>query len=262
MNPHHNNKSLSQDRFGRFSERYVASHTHAKGADLDRLLFIAQPQTDWIVLDIATGGGHTALKIAPHVARMIASDLTPQMLASAEKHLPEQGISNVEFRQADAEDLPFEDLQFDLVTCRIAPHHFPECAKFVLEAARVLKPGGILVLQDHVLPEDQSTARYIDAFEKLRDPSHHRAYSRSEWFGFFEQAGLTVERTEEIEKHHQFFQWAAIQDCSPATIEMLEALIKLAPASVLEWMDPQEFGSQQATFTSHHLLIRGRKTLD
>lgn len=260
MSTHQDNKIQSKDRFGRFSERYVASPTHAKGADLDRLLAISDPHSDWIVLDVATGGGHTALKIAPHVSQVIASDLTPQMLATAEKHLRGQGISNVEFRLADAEDLPFEPDTFDLVTCRIAAHHFPDCEKFVSEAARVLKPGGLLVVQDHLLPEDQITARYIDAFEKLRDPSHHRAYSRSEWSGFFERAGLTVEHTEEIEKLHQFFKWAAVQDCTSATIDMLEALIAVAPEGVREWMIPLEFGSKKATFIGHHLLIRGRKS--
>ena len=119
-------KSLSQARYTRFADGYVTSETHAKGSDLDRLIAIAQPAPHWNVLDIATGGGHTALKFAPFVAHVVASDLTPRMLASARRHIvADNGVTNVSFQEADAEALPFEPDRFDLVTCRIAPHHFP-----------------------------------------------------------------------------------------------------------------------------------------
>ena len=61
-------KSLSQERYSRLAERYVHSDTHAKGEDLERLFAIGAPQPNWCALDIATGGGHTALKFAPCVA--------------------------------------------------------------------------------------------------------------------------------------------------------------------------------------------------
>jgi ubiquinone/menaquinone biosynthesis C-methylase UbiE len=114
-------KKLSKERFGEFAAGYVTSKTHAKGSDLDRLIDIAQPRADWHALDIATGGGHTALKFAPHVARVVASDITPQMLEKAREFIQGQGVVNVTFKEADAENLPFEEAQFDLVTCRIAP---------------------------------------------------------------------------------------------------------------------------------------------
>ena len=85
MKPDQEAKSRSQERFGQFAERYVTSQSHAKGSDLDRLFEIANPQADWLVLDVATGGGHTALKFAPHVQSVIASDLTFKMLAASSK---------------------------------------------------------------------------------------------------------------------------------------------------------------------------------
>ncbi len=117
-----NSKILSKERYSQFADGYVTSLTHAKGADLDMLIEIARPQADWHVLDIATGGGHTALKFAPYVQQVTATDLTPNMLDKASEFIRSQGIENVDFRVADAEDLPFENEQFDLVTCRIAPH--------------------------------------------------------------------------------------------------------------------------------------------
>lgn len=252
-------KNLSRERFGQYAAGYVTNQTHAKGGELERLVEIAQPQADWLVLDIATGGGHTALKFAPHVANVIASDLTPNMLEQAKTFITGQGVTNVDFKLADAEDLPFDDGQFDLVTCRIAPHHFPDVQQFVNEAVRVLKPGGLFLMQDQVLPEDYDAARYVDAFEKIRDPSHHRVYSEREWVDLFGAAGLTVEHTEQISKRHDLVHWAQMQGNNEHDIERLQVLLRVAPPLAVAWMDAQNVGTPDATFLNHHLMIAGRK---
>ncbi|MDE3230774.1 MAG: methyltransferase domain-containing protein, partial [Chloroflexota bacterium] len=98
------------------AEAYVTSESHAGGADLARLVEVAAPTSADHALDVSTGGGHTALALAPHVARMVASDLTPRMLAAARAHHIAQGATNVDYVIADAERLPFLDASFDLVT--------------------------------------------------------------------------------------------------------------------------------------------------
>lgn len=252
-------KVLSQQRYTKFAGGYVTSKAHAKGAELNRLVEIAQPQSDWIMLDVATGGGHTALKFAPLVAQVIAMDITLKMLEAAEAHITDLGVENVSFRLADAEDLPFEERTFDLVTCRIAPHHFTDCARFVWESAGVLKPGGLLLVQDHVLPEDEQAARYVDGFERLRDPSHNRAYAESEWVRMFQEARLEVVHTEQITKEHEFLPWAERQGCTSSVIERLVGMMAQAPTTVVEWMQPHDFGTPQATFVNRHIIIAGRK---
>jgi len=253
-------KSLSEERYTQYAEGYVTSETHAKGSDLDRLIAIAEPQSDWVMLDIATGGGHTALKFSPHVKHVTATDLTPRMLGKAKAFITEEkGITNVDFKQADAENLPFDDGQFDLVTCRIAPHHFPNVQQFINECARVLKAGGMLLVQDHLLPDDDESARYIDHFETVRDPSHNRAFNQSEWIAMFESAGITVEYTEEYIKSHDFLDWSKRQGNDDATIATLIQLLNDAPQIAKDWMDTNNWGTESATFVNHHLLIRGRK---
>lgn len=259
MNEPENSKKLSQERFAKFAEEYVTSETHAQGYDLDRLVELAQPQASWLVLDVATGGGHTALKFSPHVQHVTASDLTPKMLETAQAFIEGQGITNVSFKQADAEELPFEDGEFDLVTCRIAAHHFPDCAKFVQEAARALKPGGRLLVQDQLLPDDEESARYVDKFERTRDPSHYRAFSQQEWVGMFERAGVSVERTEEVPKRLGFIAWAERQGNSPELIGHLIELMNTAPAAAKAWMEPHAWETEQASFVIHHLIIMGVK---
>jgi ubiquinone/menaquinone biosynthesis C-methylase UbiE/catechol 2,3-dioxygenase-like lactoylglutathione lyase family enzyme len=252
-------KQLSRQRYTQFAEGYITSETHATGTDLDRLVEIARPQATWHVLDVATGGGHTALKFAPHVAQVTATDLTPRMLQKAERFIQAQGVENIRYQQADAESLPFDAGMFDLVTCRIAPHHFPDPFKFVQEAIRVLKPGGLLLVQDHVLPDDPHTADYVDAFEKLRDPSHNRAYAEYEWRGMFLDTGLTVEHTEQLTKRHAFVDWAGRQGCDDATVARLTVLLARAPAPAGDWMQPHAVGTPEASFVNHHLIIAGRK---
>ena len=161
-------KTLSKSRFSQFAEGYVTSTTHSQGSDLEKLVEIANPQSDWLILDIATGGGHTARTFAPHVRHVIASDISTDMLAAAQANIEKLGITNIEFKEADSENLPFEDNTCDLVTCRIAPHHFPNIQAFINEAARVLKPGGTFLVQDQLVPDEDTDARTIDAFETLR----------------------------------------------------------------------------------------------
>lgn len=252
-------KSLSQARYTQFADGYVTSETHAKGSDLDRLIAIAQPAPHWRALDIATGGGHTALKFAPFVAHVIASDLTPRMLEKARRHIvDDKGATNVSFQEADAEDLPFSDEQFDLATCRIAPHHFPDAPLFLRECARVLKRGGILMLQDQYLPDDEEAAQFVDAFERLRDPSHNRAFNEADWRGMCAAAGIQVEHCEAYIKRHQFLPWARRQGNDQATIARLIQMMRDAPPAAREWMDPADWGLESATFVNRHIIIRGR----
>lgn len=253
-------KRHSQQRFAAHAQGYVNSSTHAKGVDLDLLLAMVAPQPHWHALDVATGGGHTALKLAPHVASVVASDLTPAMLDAAAGFVGPQA-ANVRYAASDAERLAFAAGSFDLVTCRIAPHHFPDAFRFVQECARVLKPGGSLVVQDHAAPDDERAARYIDAFERLRDPSHHHAYAVYEWQGMLLDAGLRVERVETLRRTHELLPWAQRQSCPPEVIERLHLLLEQAPAEVRAVMNPQHPGTPAATFDDRHLLILGKKPL-
>jgi len=253
-------QTLSQQRFGEHAQNYVTSQTHAKGADLDRLLEIAQPRPYWHVLDVATGGGHTALKFAPHVARVVASDLTPQMLKAAEAHITGKGVRNVEFKEARAEKLPFDSNSFDLVTCRIAPHHFDDVAGFVKEAARVARPGGLVLVQDQVMPEDPVVAGYVEAFEKLRDPSHNHALTETEWRASFAAAGLMLEHVETLAKSHSFEEWTTTQAMLPSTKACLEALVAGAPPAAVAWLQPRDFGTSEAAFVNVHIILAGRKS--
>ena len=164
-----------QKQFGRSADEYVKSSGHRKGADLQKLVEIARVTGIEHVLDVATGGGHTANAFAPLVHKVTAVDLTPEMLTAAETYIKGNGHSNVVFVEGDAEKLPFQDHSFDLVTCRIAPHHFPNVQQFVSEVHRVLKANGRFLLDDNVAPEGNEYDHFYNKIEKIRDYSHFRA---------------------------------------------------------------------------------------
>jgi ubiquinone/menaquinone biosynthesis C-methylase UbiE len=174
---------------------------------------LAAPKPDWHALDVATGAGHVAYAFAPHVARMWATDITDEMLAIVRQEAGKRNLPNVRAAHAKAESLPFEDASFDLVTSRIAPHHFDSIALFLDEVRRVLKPGGIFVLVDNVVPVG-SVGDYINAFERFRDPSHLRAWTMDEWRTALADHGLAVTHEEEIGKTMEFSTWAGRHDAN------------------------------------------------
>ncbi len=259
MSEPNDTRAKVQQQFGNHAQNYVTSPVHATGADLDIILRFAKPQPDHVALDIATGGGHTALKLAPHVKAVVATDITQPMLDAAEAFITPQ-VDNVIFQIADAEDLPFDDATFDLVTCRIAAHHFSDVFKFVLESARVLKPGGLLIVQDHDAPTEDRAARYMDAFERLRDPSHVQIHSEGEWRGTFLDAQLEIEQVDTSFTHDAaFMPWAERMGCTPDVIERLTIMMAQAPDAVKAWLDARAVGTPESAFTHRYVIIAGRK---
>ncbi|MDX2205534.1 MAG: methyltransferase domain-containing protein [Hyphomicrobiaceae bacterium] len=243
-------KTLVQQQFGAHAAAYATSQVHAKGASLARVVELVAPQKSWRALDIATGAGHTAAALAPHVAHVIASDITTEMLAEADKLAKERGLENLETAVADAEALPFADGAFELVTSRIAPHHFPHPERFVAEVARVLKRGGVFALIDNIAPDAQSTPGFTEAelaeaaatynaFEKLRDPSHGRCLGMGEWARLMGACGFSVRHAERIPKDMEFDPWARRLGCDEPTIARLAEMLAKAKPALAAFLKPR-----------------------
>ncbi|MEI8340190.1 MAG: class I SAM-dependent methyltransferase [Verrucomicrobiota bacterium] len=185
------------------------------------------------VLDVATGGGHTGLLLAELGHEVTLSDLTEPMLQRAREAAEARGLV-VHFRQHPAEALPYPDCSFDLVTCRVAPHHFSEPARFVSEVSRVLAQEGHFLLIDGTVQDDEPEAEaWLHAVEKLRDPSHHCFLTPRAWKELCAKAGLEVMVSELHPKKQPdlnwYFETAATSEENRRTV--LE-LIRNAPESV------------------------------
>ncbi len=229
---------LVKQQFGAHAQAYATSTVHARGDSLGRLIELTNPQLTWRVLDVSTGAGHTALAFAPHVREVTASDLTPEMLEAAARLAAQRNVRNVQFSPADAEALPFGENEFDVVTNRIALHHYPHPEIAVCEMARVCKSGGVVALVDNVTPQDPGTAEFINAYETLRDPSHHRAHALPDLQAFFMRAGLRVEHTETLKKKMEFDSWVKRLGAPTDVQAQVRTMLLEAPAGAREFLHP------------------------
>ena len=211
-------------QFGRHAEYYARSTVHSEGDTLDVIVDFAQPTGKERALDVATGTGFTAFAIAPKVARVVATDLTPEMLTKARELAQERELSNVEFQVAAAESLPFEAESFELVTCRIAPHHFQNVRDFLAETYRVLRPSGLFCMVDSVSPESERLIQWQNRVEKLRDASHVWAYPASQWREMIQRTGFKGEREAQTKNAEiQFSWWAQWEENSPERANQLRS---------------------------------------
>ena len=199
--------SKVKEQFGREAQKYVHSSVHADPEDLNFVLEFINPQPSWQALDIATGGGHLALTLASKVKNVIATDLTEQMLEQVSLQIKSKNIVNIETKEEDVHDLSFDSEEFDLVGTRIAPHHFYDISKAMREIKRVTKKGWFIFIQDTLAPENPNARDFFNNIEKMRDPSHVRDLSESEWIDLFHNVGLTLIKHEKRQKSWQLKSW-------------------------------------------------------
>jgi SAM-dependent methyltransferase len=191
------------DVWSQRAEAFRESPTHREGPDLDLLVEWCEPGSEVKVLDVATGGGHVARRLREEGCTVVTVDPAPGMKADV---------------VAPADHLPFADGAYDVVTCRIAPHHFPDIGAAVQEMARV--SNSLLVIEDNVYRGDQ-----VEEAERLRDPTHVRCYSEDEWKELVTEAGFEVEQVEHFDRRQSFEAWLARVDAAPAATVRIRELL-------------------------------------
>lgn len=252
-----NFKDKVREQFGRTADGYVRNKGFSKGDDLAEAVRLLKPGQDDVMLDVACGGGHTALYFSPYVRSVVASDLTMQMLKKAQEFISEDGgIENVTFREADAEDLPFPSGAFTILTCRIAPHHFPDVPRALKEFHRVLRrKEGRMVIIDTLLPDDEEIAAFAERVEKLRDPTHVRAWRRSDWERMIDEAGFDVREVAVFPKTHDFQEWAKRTGMSREAVQKLNKEYIDASAKIQDYFKLETFAGEVESFTDQKILI-------
>jgi SAM-dependent methyltransferase len=173
------------DVWSQRADAFRESPAHREGPDLDLLVEWCEPGPDVKVLDVATGGGHVARRLREEGCTVVTVDPAPGMKADV---------------VAFADHLPFEDGSFDVVTCRIAAHHFPDIAAAVAEMARV--SNRLLVIEDNLFGGE-----HVEEAERLRDPMHIRCYSEDEWKELVTGAGFEVEQAERFDRRQSVDAW-------------------------------------------------------
>jgi ubiquinone/menaquinone biosynthesis C-methylase UbiE len=196
--------------FARQADTFAASAAITDEQLTSRLVEAFGSAAGGTILDVACGPGIVTAALATRAREVVAFDLTPEMLRKAEQRCARAGLTNVEFRQGGAADLPFADAAFDGVVTRLAVHHFSEPRRVLNEMFRVLRAGGTLVVADVVSSEDAEEAALQNAIEMLRDPSHVRMLPSSELLSALEAAGFAIEAQTTWDKSREFEEWVGI----------------------------------------------------
>lgn len=196
---------MNQDRvqqiFAERAEGYVKSASHADQEVLDNVARLCGDLGGRRVLDVATGTGHVAMRLAPLALSVVGLDLTRRMLELAREEAAKRHLTNLSWVRGDVRSLPFPDRSFRAVTCRRAPHHFPDIGLALSEMARVLRDDGVLVIDDRSVPDDAEIDRAMNHLDLLHDRSHVREYGVREWAAMLRKAGFAEIEAFEYRRH-------------------------------------------------------------
>jgi len=149
-------RTASQEFFASSAGQWDRLRDELFGDRFHLAALAALADADWTVGDLGCGTGRSSEALAPFVARIIAVDESAAMLQAAKKRL--QSCDNVELRRGDLEALPIDAGVLDAATLMLVLHHVTEPSRALAEVARVLKPGGRLILVD-MLPHDREQYR-------------------------------------------------------------------------------------------------------
>jgi SAM-dependent methyltransferase len=244
-----------QKQFGRTAAAYIESASHARGEDLDRIVALATEHGGERVVDVGTGVGHTLRRVAPSFRGAVGVDATREMLEAGIGVLRGAGVNNTLLVQADATALPIASGSTDVVTSRLAAHHFADAAGAFREIARILGPGGLFVLVDNYAPDDGMLDRFINELETLRDPSHVRNHTVAGWRELLERAGLrtTVDSDTSVTKLTTENWLERSQTPADRAEDVRRRLRTASPSAVAA------FQIAPTTFAVRKLILMGRK---
>ncbi|MDB6083262.1 MAG: putative SAM-dependent methyltransferase [Gammaproteobacteria bacterium] len=227
---------LAIRQFGSTARQYLTSSVHARGDDLDRLAALAQRPPVSNALDLGCGAGHASFALARGGAkRIVAYDLATGMLDVVQAEAIARGHTQIETRAGRAENLPFADASFDLVVTRYSAHHWLDVRRAVGEVARILAPGGSLVVIDVLAPEHPLMDTVLQTVEILRDASHVRDYRESEWRSMLAAANFSEPGVHRWKLPMEFAGWVTRIGTSAPRIDALTIVLDQLPSEARDY---------------------------
>ena len=142
----HERRTMSQSFFSTRAGQWDKVRSDLYGSAADHAPFAALLDPDWIVGDLGCGTGVTAAALAPFAGKVIGVDESSAMLNAARKRL--DGMSNVDLRDGSLENVPIDDETLDVAILSLVLHFVVDPAAVLVEAARVLRPGGRVLIVD------------------------------------------------------------------------------------------------------------------
>lgn len=235
--------TLNQQQYADKSNAYLTSTVHAQGEEFAKMRAIIQDNKLTNLLDLGCGGGHVTYQLADKVYNVVAYDLVEQMVATVTEQATEKGLTNVTGVVGKAERLPFADGEFDCVISRYSAHHWQNVGQAIGEVYRVLASGGKCVIVDILGSSQPTLDNLFQTLETIRDPSHVRNYSLSEWLNFAEYAGFTVETVEKQSLFLDFDSWVERMNTPDFAVTTLQYLLAKAPQDFRQYYQVTDNGS-------------------
>ena len=211
------------------AESFNASRAANAQETLAALVELADPKPGERWLEAACGPGVVARTLAPRAGTVHGVDLTPAMVELARREAA--GLGNATFSVGDATALPDPDGAYDGAIARFTLHHVPVPARLVEELARVVRPGGAVVLADHLLDEDPVAAAWSQEVERLRDPSHWASLPLERLRALGAGAGLELEAEQVVPLALELGDWLERGSGTAVARPLLERLLAAPPES-------------------------------
>lgn len=251
----------SPQRFDALADRYASSEVHTSSPTRDRLHeLLAQVES---VCDVASGAGHTGLGFAGIASHIVAVDPAPSMLAQCRRLAAERGV-NLETVEAYAESIPLPSDSFDLVTCRLAAHHFNDLPKAMSEMTRLAKPGGHVAVIDMEGDDDPDVDALNHDIEMLHDPTHVRSYTARHWQELFVTSGLEITACEtrfwEMPGGLTVRRWCELGNSGSEALQAIQNKLAAASPESLAQLEITQEADGDFRIPVRTLLIIGRKT--
>jgi len=213
------------------AESFNASPVANDAETLEALIAAAKPKRSDRWLEAACGPAVVSRRLAPQVRSVHGVDLTPAMIDVARREAASAQLQNTTFEVSDATATGLETGSFDGAVTRFSIHHIPRPARLFQELARVVRPGGTVVILDHLADEHADARSWAQEIERLRDPSHWASLPAHRLRSLGEDAGLELEDEQVFAYELDFDDWLRRGSADAAARQLVESLVNEGPAT-------------------------------
>jgi SAM-dependent methyltransferase len=225
-----------RDEFAHQADSFARSPAMSLAETLDAVVELVpeDPAARW--LEVACGPGLISRAMAPRVGSVQGLDLTPAMVEKARAEAATAGVDNVSFALGDATALDLPADSFDGAITRFSLHHIPGPVRVLEEMLRVVKPGGLVIVADHVTDDNGAAAAWHEEVERLRDPSDWACLTVSRIEAMAERVGLEPDRDRVVPFRIPFDEWLNRGSGGPGNAALIERLLGEAPATAASFV--------------------------
>lgn len=202
-------KNYKEDARRTFDEMANKYESHYYGSQsrimYDNAALILEKYNHESILDLGCGKGLFLEKLTKYDSKLSGADISPEMIKRASEK-----IGNLaELKVADSENLPWEDHTFEIITCILSFHHYPDPVKSLKEMKRVSKDHGHIIIAEVWIPAPFRNLANLYMKSKFNRTGDVKVYSKNEWMKMMKDTGF-INIT--IEKTHRFYLLITVEN--------------------------------------------------